>query len=546
MALQLELASLPWPCALCAGAGTLLETNLLWRRAFAGARDLESCVSGALLALQNARAAPGAPHQIYQATLAMPPDINDSNATDEANLNVGSLLLRFSQLPDARDETWLVAVHPDSEAQLWVSEGEWHELERAVTAGEMESQQDGVAQRVLARQWDAFFAQAATGKALIGMRGETLEVNPALCALVGRSESELLASFARDLRHPDDRARVDACYAAIARGEVLPHVEARYRHRDGHYLTCLLGLSVVRDSRGRALYFAAEVEDISARRRAEAQLRAQTRELERFNAELTRSNAELERFAFVASHDLQEPLRKIRVFGDRLRALLDNEEALAAPDEAARFLDGITRSAERMQNFVNDLLEYGRLQRQEPRRENVDLNELWRDLVEDYADALEGASVEVGELPQVVGDRARLRQLFANLLSNALKFRGADAPHVRVRWLDQDAVNEHATGEHATGENAIGKNAGSKNAGGEHVEVEVSDNGIGFEMEQAEAIFEVFRRLHGRAEYSGTGIGLALCRLIAREHRGEVRAAAQPGAGAQFVVRLQRRPSGVA
>ena len=118
------------------------------------------------------------------------------------------------------------------------------------------------------------------------------------------------------------------------------------------------------------------------------------------------------------------------------------------------------------------------------------------------------------------GDRARLRQLFANLLSNALKFRGSDPPLVRVRQLDA--------------------HQGAETGDGDAVEIEVSDNGIGFDEEQAEAIFEVFRRLHGQSQFPGTGIGLALCRHIAREHRGDIRAHSQPGQGARFVVVLKR------
>ena len=712
--MQLELASLPWACAVCDGNGHLIQTNLLWRRHFASARELDACVPGARAALQHARAA--ATHstekqRVFQVTLAARDQaanprsgiviLDGADAEDSANPNganfsgpnFGSaanfesadlssladslaevdddfdgansesaahpesavldgttrwrpVVLRFSALPTRNGELWLVARHPDaplegaplkraSHGEL--EENEWRELEQIVARSADESQQDGVAQRVLARQWKAFFQEAAAGKALIGMRGETLDVNAAMCALVGRREAELLELFARDLRHPDDRERVEEYYRAVLRGGAPSHIEARYRHRDGRYLHCVLTLSVVRDSSGRALYFAAEIEDISARRQAQIELERRTRELEHANAELTRSNAELERFAFIASHDLQEPLRKIRVFGDRLRRHLTAPNATktrSAPDSGAageiacgettpgnstsdkvastenasgenasgenasgenasgenasgenasgenalsgitfgevafgelapsevemgeaavgkaaaselasselasselalgelalgeplRFLDGITRSAERMQLLIDDLLEYGRLRGQAPRFESVDLNQLWRELAEDVAHELNGGRLEIGQLPRVWGDRARLRQLFANLLSNSLKFRGSEPPLVRVRWLDQNGAVENNEVEN------------------EAVEIEVSDNGIGFEASQGEAIFEVFRRLHGRSEFPGTGIGLALCRFIAREHGGDIRARSQPGAGAQFVVRLKRRP----
>lgn len=283
-------------------------------------------------------------------------------------------------------------------------------------------------------------------------------------------------------------------------------------HKNGSTVWALINGSPLRDDSGAIVGTIGAHFDITERKHAEA-------ERAHFARQLEQPNRDLEAFAYAVSHDLKEPLRKIEAFGARLRARLLGEPAPgeAASAEAVRFLDGMTRSAERMQHLIDDLLEYSRLQGQAPRLESVDLGEVWRDLVEDFEGAMNGARVEIGALPRVTGDRARLRQLFANLLSNALKFRGAAAPLVRVRWLNP-------------------------NDPGDSVEIEVSDNGIGFEMEQAEAIFEVFRRLHGHAQYPGTGIGLALCRRIAREHGGDVRAASRPGKGAQFVVRLQKQP----
>ena len=413
--MQFELEVLPWSCALCDQNGTLLEFNALWRRRFGLQTDLETCVPGARLALQKARAARVGEVAVFQCALPL-------SATE-------TLIARFSALPDAETERWLVALHPDAQTPALPAETarDWGDLARSLARREAEREQDGVALRLQARHWKAFFRDAAAGKALIGLRGETLEVNAALCALVGRDEATLLDLYARDLRHPDDRARIDEHYAAIlAGGPPVTGAECRYLHRDGHYLSCLLALSLVRDSRERPLYFAAEIEDITERRAAQTQLLERTRELER-------SNAELERFAFVASHDLQEPLRKIRVFGDRL----DQSLAALAPElmpDGARFLDGITRAAARMQNLIDDLLEYARLQDQSAPLRAVDLNDLWRELEMDFADELResGGQLEVANLPLVLGHAGRLRQLFANLLSNALKFRGETAPLIRV------------------------------------------------------------------------------------------------------------------
>ena len=395
---------------------------------------------------------------------------------------------------------------------------------------DVELAMDGVAMRLQARHWRAFFHDAAAGKAIIGLHGETLEVNRALCQLLDRSENELLHIFARDLRHATDREMVDEHYRGLLDGgPPVASIEVRYLHQDGHYLNCLLALSLIRDSRQKPLYFTAEIEDITSRRQAEARLLEQAQQLEIANSELTRSNADLERFAFVASHDLQEPLRKIRVFGDRLATLASENFGDETPHPSTganlvRYIDVMTNAAQRMQNMVDDLLAYGRLKHRNTPFSPVDLNELWEELREEFETTLResGAQLQIGALPIVRGNPSRLRQLFGNLLSNALKFRAQEQPpRIIVRALD------------ATQAAQMGARASQ-------ICVAVEDNGIGFDEIYAEMIFEVFGRLHGRSRYPGTGIGLSICRRVAHEHGGEVRAFATLGQGARFVVILEQ------
>ena len=506
--MQIEIAALPLPCAIVDLNGTLHETNALWQARFGAGAQLASCLPQAqekLRALaQSATREAACASAFFDDTVRAPGEL-------------APFLLRFVPLatanqngPAVTENLWLLAVSESREAETETSatDRETREAERAM---------DAVALRLQARNWRAFFRDAAAGKALICLQGRTLEVNDALCKLTGYSEHELLHLLARDLRHPDDRDRVDAHYQSILDGGPgVAGIESRYRHKDGHYLICLLSITLIRDSRGRPLYFTAEVEDITLRRRVEERLRHQTQQLERANRELLRSNAELERFAFVASHDLQEPLRKIRVFGDRL--LQTSFDSAHAP----RYIDGMTRAAARMQNLIEDLLSYGRLQDYAQPFAPVDLSALWAELREEFEDAIResGARVEVGDLPVVDGNAFRLKQLFANLLSNALKFRGEEPPHVQVSAVAAtDAAND--------ADDAPAQ-----------VTIEVRDNGIGFDEADAEAIFAVFARLHTRRKYPGTGIGLAICRRVAREHGGNVRAFAAPDEGARFVVTL--------
>jgi signal transduction histidine kinase len=259
------------------------------------------------------------------------------------------------------------------------------------------------------------------------------------------------------------------------------------------------------------------LEDRVAERTAAAEDRAR---------ELARSNEELEQFSSVASHDLQEPLRKIRMFGDRLRDRLGDTVSAEAADD----LDRMRNAAERMQRLISDLLAFSRVRHRGDDFETVDLRVIASEVVSDLeARIVElDATVDVGELPVVYADRTQMRQLLQNLIGNALKFhRPGVAPTVRV---GAEIIPAHAP-----------RFAGEAMASDRYV-LTVEDNGIGFDDRYAERIFGAFERLHGRSAYDGTGIGLSIARKIVWRHGGLITASGVPDQGATFVVTLPLRP----
>jgi light-regulated signal transduction histidine kinase (bacteriophytochrome) len=241
-------------------------------------------------------------------------------------------------------------------------------------------------------------------------------------------------------------------------------------------------------------------------------------ELQTFATALERSNGELQHFGSIASHDLQEPLRKIIVFGDRLATKAG--DALNA--EGRDYLARMQASANRMQTLINDLLTFSRVSTRTQPFVPVDLAAVARDVLSDLEVRIEqvGGQVEVGSLPIVAGDPTQMRQLLQNLIGNALKFRNPDQPPV-VKVSSIILNGDGASVAHLV----------------------VEDNGIGFDEKYLDRIFAIFQRLHSRTSYEGSGVGLAVCRKIVERHGGTITARSQPGQGAAFVVTLPVRPS---
>ncbi|MFY0529002.1 ATP-binding protein [Archangium gephyra] len=238
-------------------------------------------------------------------------------------------------------------------------------------------------------------------------------------------------------------------------------------------------------------------------------------DLKRTQFRLEQSNRELESFASVASHDLQEPLRKIQTFGERLKTTC----AASLSPEGRDYLERMNNAAGRMRRLIDDLLSFSRISSKAPTFARVDLGRVAREVLADLETAIEqaGATVTVGELPTLEAEPMQMRQLLQNLVSNALKFRRENvAPSVSI----------HAT---------VHADAGL-------CELRVADNGIGFDEKYLDRIFNVFQRLHGRGKYEGTGIGLAICRKIAERHGGSIDARSKPGQGATFIVKLPLKP----
>lgn len=319
----------------------------------------------------------------------------------------------------------------------------------------------------------------------------TLEAMLGRGALVGRDLPNVIGENA------DRRALLDL----FRRARDAPVRETlRLARPDGEIQWYRVSAAPCQDCAGVRGAFLVMFTDETERHGTEERRRAYVRALER-------TNRDLETFALLASHDLQEPLRKVRTLGDRLER---NEDGLSPEGH-----DGVVRirtAARRMQSLIDDLIVYSRIPTRVNEIERVDVGEVLEDVLADKREAIEehGIEVSVGALPTVEAERALLRQLFFELLSNAVKFRRSEGAWIQV------------TAEPV----------------GNRWKIQVRDNGIGFDPRHRDRIFGVFQRLHGPHEYVGTGIGLAICKRIAEAHDGSIHAHGEPGKGATFTVDL--------
>lgn len=276
------------------------------------------------------------------------------------------------------------------------------------------------------------------------------------------------------------------------------HTAYRFLRKSGEPVDVLLSSFLERDKEGNPVRSYATLTDIT--------------ELKATNAQLERTNRELDRFATVASHDLQEPLRKVAAFSSLVRRRYSDK----LDEDGARSLDYLADAAERMQRLINELLSYSKLASQPLNLTDIDMSALVRDIIDQLETPISenNAQITATELPVIQSDRVLLTQILQNLISNAVKYRGKADPVITIKASEDES-----------GRTFI-----------------VADNGIGLEMRFAEKIFAPFQRLHTRDQYEGTGIGLAVVRQAVERLGGTIRVDSEPGKGSTFIFDLPRTP----
>jgi len=288
--------------------------------------------------------------------------------------------------------------------------------------------------------------------------------------------------------------------------------------KDGSRFWASVVITAVHDEKGNVIGFSKVTHDLTDKKRTADALKKNASELEQKNAELEKMNKELQSFAYVSSHDLQEPLRKIQTFASRIL----EKEYDKLSEHGKELFDRMQGSAKRMQALINDLLAYSRTHNTDRKLEDTDLKDLIGQVIQELKEELEQrkASVEMHESCRVSIIPFQFYQLFYNLISNSLKFsRPGHAPHITI-----------------TSQIIEGSKLGNSllSVQTKYCHINISDNGIGFDPQYSDKIFELFQRLHGKMEYPGTGIGLAIVKKIVENHDGIISANAERDKGASF------------
>ena len=349
------------------------------------------------------------------------------------------------------------------------------------------------------------FEQAAVGMVYCTPEGRFSRVNSLFCSMTGYTEDEIMKLNFRDITYPDDVQGYVEFAEKLISGEMDSYKhEKRYVKKSGEVFWIRLFTTMIRNPDRSPKHFMGVVEDISAKKKAEEELNAVVEELKR-------SNSDLEQFAYISSHDLQEPLRSIagylQLFDKKYRGKFDND--------ADSYINSTIAAAERMRDIINDVLQYSRISKKNEPFSEVDVNEAVAQACLNTRDTIEsgGAVIIYSGLPRVYGDFGQIARLFQNFISNSVKFRGKEPPRIEItaRENSKDYI------------------------------FKVKDNGIGIEPQYAEKVFAIFQRLHSRREYPGTGIGLAVCKKIVERHGGRIWLESEPEKGAEFCFTIPKR-----
>jgi PAS domain S-box-containing protein len=396
------------------------------------------------------------------------------------------------------------------------------ELARSKGVLEVHVQERTQAIQQLQRRYELILNSAGEGICGLDSEGRATFVNPAAAKITGWKIDELTGRSAQNIFGRVATEELEAGGTEAGADQILAR-------KDGTTFPAEVIKSPICEN-GRLVGSVLVFKDITERKRAEVALALKA-------DELARSNAELEQFAFVASHDMQEPLRKIQAFGDRLKLKCDSVQMGDGRD----YLERMQNAAARMQTLINDLLAFSRVIRSSEPFVPVDLDAITKEVLNDLEVRIEksGARVEMENLPTIDADPTQLRQLMQNLISNALKFQPSNAaPVVKIqaRALEPDSPAWDAESFKQQPNGSSKAPAASTTS--QLYEITVQDNGIGFDEAYREKIFAVFQRLHGRNDYEGTGIGLAVCRRITDRHGGTITARSKVGQGATFIVTL--------
>jgi two-component system sensor kinase FixL len=360
---------------------------------------------------------------------------------------------------------------------------------------------------------EALFLHATEGILLSNKNGEILQINPSAEKMFGYNKNELLGQKVEVLIPQ----RISHTHVAHREGfDKKPHprnmgsgMNLFAKRKDNSEFAVEISLSPY--TKNNESFVIAFIIDITIRKKIEDDIVKKKEELEILTEHLKASNKELENFAYISSHDLQEPLRKIQSFGDRLKSV----EKENFSEQGNDYLNRILNAAVRMQNLINDLLAFSRLSAKTQIFSTIDLNTLLKEVLSDMEVTIDntGTQIEAEELPTIVAERTQIRQLFQNLISNSIKFRKENEKCV-IKIYSKPSLSDKKL-----------------------INIYFEDNGIGFNEKYLDKIFTIFQRLEGQ-KYEGSGIGLAICRKIAMFHGGNITANSSIGKGSLFVVTL--------